>query len=146
MFVGTFKHSIDTKGRVNVPKRFLDHFRDPNQVRTFFVTQGFDGCLSLYTQESFEDVVRRVRENSVGDAQVRAFQRRLYGKTRELEIDAAGRVLLPADLRELAGLSDEALFIGVDDRIELWSPERFSKQDGDHAARFEENAKGIFRA
>jgi len=44
VFVGSYTHAIDTKGRVNVPRKFLDHFR-ANDAQVLFATQGLDGCV-----------------------------------------------------------------------------------------------------
>jgi MraZ protein len=146
VFVGSYTHAIDAKGRLSVPKKFLDHFRDPGQGRMFFATQGLDGCVFLFPKEQWETVVAQVRANSLGSEEARAFSRRFFASTRELEVDAAGRVLLPKELREFAEIGDEALFVGVDTRLELWSPKRWGAHDDRHGPRYEEHAKGIFRA
>jgi MraZ protein len=146
VFVGSYRHAIDTKGRINVPKKFLDHFRESSQAQVFYATQGLDGCIFLFPKEQWDAVAAQVRSNSLGSEEARAFSRRFFASTHELEIDAAGRALLPKRLRDDAGIGSEALFIGVDTRIELWSPERWERQDGLHGSKYEEHAKGIFRA
>lgn len=146
VFVGTYRHAIDAKGRINVPRKFLDHFREPGAVRTFFATQGLDGCVFLFPREQWESVVAQVRSSSLGSEEARAFSRRFFGATREVDVDAAGRILLPKELRDFAGIGDEALFVGVDTRIELWAPDRAERQEGQHGPNYEEHAKGIFRA
>jgi MraZ protein len=146
VFVGSYRHTIDAKGRVNVPRKFLDHFHPSSTERRFFATQGLDGCVFVFPHEHWDSVVAQVRGSSLGDEEARAFSRRFFASTRELEVDAAGRVLLPKELRDFARIGDEVLFVGVDTRIELWSPERWERQDGLHGPRYEEHAKGIFRA
>ena len=146
MFVGSYQHTIDAKGRLNVPKKFLDHFRAPGESRMFFATQGLDGCVFLFPPEEWDAVVAQVRANSLGSEEARAFSRKFFASTRELEVDAAGRVLLPKELRDFAAIGNDALFVGVDTRLELWSPERWAAQDGRNGMRYEEHAKGIFRA
>jgi MraZ protein len=146
VFVGSYRHAIDTKGRINVPRKFLDHFREPNAVRMFFATQGLDGCVFLFPREQWDTVVAQVRNSSLGSEEARAFSRRFFASTRELDVDAAGRILLPKELRDFAGIEGEGFFVGIDTRIELWAPARWERQDGQHGPNYEEHAKGIFRA
>jgi len=146
VFVGSHTHAIDTKGRVSVPKRFLDHFRAPGDPRMFFATVGLDGCIFLLPQAEFDAMAATVRAASIGSEEARAFGRRFFSSTRELEVDAAGRILMPKELRDSAAIGDEVLFVGVDTRIELWSPQRWATHDARHGDRYEEHAKGIFRA
>ena len=146
MFVGTYTHTIDAKGRINVPRKFLDAFRDPAEARMFFATQGLDGCVFLFPKSQWDLVVVQVRNNSLGSEEARAFSRRFFASTRELEVDGTGRILLPKELRDFAGIATDAQFIGVDTRIELWSPQRWAAHDDRHGPKYEEHAKGIFRA
>src|SRR6185295_1795162 len=131
---------------INVPRKFLDHFREPDQARMFFATQGLDGCVWLFLREQFDEVVAQVRSSSLGSEEARAFSRRFFASTRELDVDAAGRILLPKELREFGEIESEAQFVGVDKRIELWAPARWERQDGLHGPNYETHAKGIFRA
>ena len=146
MFVGSYKHAIDAKGRINVPRKFLDSFQDAGAARMFFATQGLDGCVFLFPKSEWTSVVEQVRNNSLGSEEARAFSRRFFASTRELDVDTAGRILLPKELRDFAGITAEAQFVGVDTRIELWSPQRWSLHDQLHGPKYEEHAKGIFRA
>jgi MraZ protein len=148
VFVGSYTHAIDSKGRLSVPRKFLDSFAPDSSsaTRMFFATQGLDGCVFLFPKEEWETVVAQVRENSLGSEEARAFSRRFFASTRELEVDASGRILLPRELRDFAAIGSEALFVGVDTRIELWSPQRWATHDERHGPKYEEHAKGIFRA
>jgi MraZ protein len=146
VFVGSYKHTIDNKGRVNVPRKFLDQFRDPNEARRFFATKGLDDCVFLFPREQWELVAAQVRGSSLGSEEARAFSRQFFAWTRELDVDAAGRILLPKDLKDQAAIADEVLFVGVDTRIELWAPSRWLQQETRHGPNYEEHAKGIFRA
>lgn len=146
MFVGSYTHAIDAKGRINVPRRFLDPLESSGEARRFFATQGLEGCVFLFLKVQWLAVVEQVRANSLGSEEARAFSRRFFASTRELDVDSAGRILLPKELRDFAGIGAEALFVGVDTRIEIWSPARWSNHDARHGPKYEEHAKGIFRA
>ena len=87
-----------------------------------------------------------IQRLALGSEEARAFSRRFFASTRELDVDAAGRILLPKELRDFAGIEGEGRFVGVDTRIELWAPPRWERQDGQHGPNYEEHAKGIFRA
>jgi MraZ protein len=145
VFVGSYTHTIDAKGRINVPRKFLDSF-EASDARMFFATQGLDGCVFLFPKQEWTAVVEQVRNNSLGSEEARAFSRRFFASTRELDVDSAGRILLPKELRDFAGIASDALFVGVDTRIELWSPQRWATHDERHGPKYEEHAKGIFRA
>lgn len=147
MFLGTYEHAIDAKGRVSVPKKFLEHFREPGQRRMFFATKGFDRCIALYTSEGWDAAVAKVRKNQMDDDEAhRAFKRTFFSLASELEVDSSGRVLLPAKLRASAEIGDDAVFVGVDDHLEIWSAKGWKAHEERHETRFEEHAKGIFRA
>lgn len=146
MYVGSYTHAIDAKGRINVPRKFLEAFHDASDARMFFATQGLDGCVFLFPKPAWQTVVEQVRNNSLGSEEARAFSRRFFASTRELDVDSAGRILLPKELRDFAGIGNDALFVGVDSRIELWSPSRWATHDERHGPKYEEHAKGIFRA
>jgi len=145
VFVGSYTHAINTKNRINMPQKFLDHFR-ADDARVLFATQGLDGCVWLFLRDQFDAVVAQVRSSSLGSEEARAFSRRFFGSTRELDVDAAGQILLPKELKEFDGIGSETRFVGMDTRIELWAPARWEKQAGQHEANYEEHAKGIFRA
>jgi MraZ protein len=146
MFLGQHKHSLDAKGRLSIPKKFLEPLSDPGRARMFYGTRGLEGCLFLLLSDDWEDLVKQVRSSSLGDPKVRGFSRMFFSMARELPVDGTGRILLPQEYRELAGIDREVLLVGVDRRIELWSPERWSKQGQLGEDAYEEYATEIFRA
>jgi len=146
MFLGTYKHTLDAKGRLSVPKKFLDPFADPGCPRLFFGTRGLDPCVFLFLSEEWDKVAGQVRSASLGSEDARSFSRRFFSMARELPVDGAGRILVPPEYRELAGIERDVVLIGVDTRIELWSPERWSSEQERNESSFEQQAKGIFGA
>ena len=129
MFVGTFEHSLDDKGRVVLPATFRSHLADRG-----FVSQ-FDACLGVWTEEGFADVAKRltekIREGLAPQDAMRAFS----ANAAEVKPDSQGRILLPHRLREFAGLDRDVVVIGAIDRIEIWDSRRW----GDVAARADES-------
>lgn len=123
MFAGKFNHSIDSKGRVIVPSKFREALGD-----TFVVTLGLDGCLYMYSNlewESFLTSLRELPANKDGRKLIRYFM----AGAADCEIDKQGRVLIPAELREKTGMEKDVVFVGVLNKIEIWSKERWEEND-----------------
>ena len=123
MFMGTYDHSIDAKGRVIVPAKFREELGD-----SFVVTLGLDGCLFVYPQEDWEDFVKQLRELP-GSKEARKLQRYFMAGAASCELDKQVRTLIPANLREKAGLEKDIVFVGVMGKVEIWSKERWAEND-----------------
>ena len=124
MFLGEFQHSLDTKGRVIVPARYRDQLAEGA-----YVTKGRGGCLSVYTPEEFEDVASKVRDQSRRGAKELNAARVFFSGAQEVRPDKQGRVALPQNLREYAGLTREVVVAGVFSRIEIWDRDRWLELD-----------------
>lgn len=122
MFTGEFRHTVDDKGRLAVPARFRAQL-DGGAV----VSRWIDGCLAIHTRTGWDALAARVASLPITDAGARLFQRQIFGGAVEVELDRQGRVLLPAYLREEAGLEEEALVVGTRDHAEIWAPDRWAK-------------------
>ena len=119
MFMGTYGHSIDAKGRVIVPAKFREVLGD-----SFVVTLGLDGCLFVYPEEEWEDFVKQLKELP-GSKEARKLQRYFMAGAAPCDVDKQGRVLIPSSLREKVGLDKDVVFVGVTSKIEIWSKERW---------------------
>jgi len=108
MFMGEYNHSVDAKGRLIVPSKFREQLGNE-----FVVTKGLDGCLFVYSQEEWKRIEESLREKP------------LTSKAANCEVDKQGRILLPANLREYAGIDKEVVSVGVFSRVEIWSKERY---------------------
>jgi MraZ protein len=124
MFLGEFQHSLDTKGRVILPARYRDQLAEGA-----YVTKGRGGCLSVFTSEDFEDVASQVREQSKRGAKELNAARTFFSGAQEVKPDKQGRVALPQNLREYAGLTREVVVAGVFSRIEIWDRDRWRELD-----------------
>ena len=123
MFMGTYDHSIDPKGRVIVPAKFRETLGD-----SFVVTLGLDGCLFVYPNEEWEDFVRQLKELP-GSKEARKLQRYFMAGAAPCDVDKQGRVLIPSNLREKAELEKDIVFVGVMSKIEIWSRKRWDEND-----------------
>ena len=116
-------HNIDAKGRLFIPAKLRESLGE-----TFHVTMGQDHCLSIYSDESwnvFMDKLRGLPYNEVKKL------RGLFAYACDCEPDAQGRILIPAKLREYAGLAKEVVVIGSFDRVEVWNAEAWAKVESD---------------
>jgi MraZ protein len=124
MFLGKFVHSFDDKKRLTVPAKF----REP-LAGGAFVIQGLDKNLMVLTVQAFETVYQRVMAMNLMDPAARALRRLILGNAAQLELDSAGRILIPQDLRVLVSLENEAILVGQGDYFEVWAPANWKEQE-----------------
>ena len=110
MFMGTYEHGLDAKGRVIIPAKLID------------------GCLFAYPMNEWEGFIEKLKELP-GTKEARMLQRHFLANAAPCELDKQGRALIPAKLREYAGLAKETVFVGVLSKIEIWSKERWDEND-----------------
>ncbi len=120
MFMGEYQHSLDAKGRIIVPAKFRDELGD-----RFVVTRGLDNCLFVYPRCEWEALEAKLKALPLTKGDARRFVRFLFSGATECEVDKQGRINLPQNLREYAGLDKEVIVIGVSNRVELWSQARW---------------------
>ena len=120
MFMGEYNHTIDTKGRLIIPSKFREQLGEE-----FVVTKGLDGCLFVYGNEDWTNFEEKLKTLPLTSKDSRQFVRFFLAGAAEVEVDKQGRILLPANLREFAGLEKDVLLAGVGNRIEVWSKERY---------------------
>ena len=122
MFMGEYAHSIDTKGRLIIPSRFRYELGE-----TFVLTRGLDGCLSIYPQSEWDTLEAKLRALPFTNSNARKITRFLISGATPCELDRQGRILVPAALREYAGLDKDVVVTGNLDKIEIWDKERWEK-------------------
>lgn len=119
MFVGTFEHSLDDKGRVVLPALFRHYLADRG-----FLSQ-YDQCIGLWTPEGFESMATRLTEHvRAGEASQFAL-RAFAANAQEVKPDSQGRIMVPERLREFAALKRDVVIIGALDRVEIWDAARW---------------------
>lgn len=123
MFMGEFDHSIDAKGRIIIPSKFREDLGDE-----FVVTAGLDGCLFVYPKTEWETFSMELAKLP-GTKEARQLQRYFLAKAAACEVDKQGRALIPMKLRECAGLDKDIVFVGVLNKIEIWSKERWDNNN-----------------
>ena len=122
MFMGEYNHTIDAKGRLIIPSKFREQLGE-----AFVITKGNDGCLSIYTKEAWEtflEGIKRMPNNKI----TRQYVREFVSSAEEIETDKQGRALIPALLREHAGLEKDVVLAGVIDKIEVWDKTKWDDE------------------
>lgn len=115
MFLGEYLHTFDAKNRISVPAKFRKELG-----RVVVVTRGLDHCLYLYSKKAWEKEAQSYAADINGIATRRGLARLFLAGSFEAEVDKAGRVLVPENLKAFASLSDKAVVAGVADRVEIW--------------------------
>lgn len=123
MFLGTFQHNLDDKGRLMIPARFREQLDGGA-----YITQGFDRCLMVMTGEYFRQVYVEVNSTSLTDPNARLLRRMILANAFQVDIDKVGRVLVPQTLREFAALDGEAIVAGQGEYFEVWTPAAWGEQ------------------
>ena len=116
---GEYKHSIDAKGRLAMPARLREELGE-----RFTVTKGLDGCLAVYPEKEWEALEDRIRGLGNGE-KARRVKRYYFANAFDAQLDAQGRILIPAGLREFADLQKDVVVIGQLDHAEIWNSEKW---------------------
>lgn len=122
MLIGQYEHSIDAKGRINVPARFREDLGE-----RFIVTRGLDGCVAVYSMSEWNAWEEKMKAQP--EAKSRNLKRFFFAGASEVEPDKQGRIVIPPHLRKYAGLEKDVIVIGAGDRAEVWNADRWYEND-----------------
>jgi MraZ protein len=122
MFLGEYEHNMDDKGRLAVPARFREALGDG-----IVVTRGFERCLMGFPRARWDQLAQQVSALSLGQGDARNLRRLLFSGAADVQLDRQGRILIPQNLREFAGLSDQVIVAGLNTHFEIWSADRWGE-------------------
>lgn len=142
MFYGEYHHSIDNKDRLIIPAKFREILKD-HYTEKFFITRGLDRCLFVFTEEEWKAQERKFKDLSFTRQEARKFNRLYFSGAAEVICDKQGRILIPTYLKQYAEIKEDVVIIGVSDRIEIWSKEKWSSFFHDNLGSFEELAERL---
>lgn len=142
LLTGTHPRTLDEKNRVTLPKRVREQLGEVEQV---YFTPGPDQCLWVFDPRNMETLSARLDRAPKADGDVRAFERLFFGQVEAVDLDKAGRALIPDRLVKFAGLEKEVVLIGVRDHLEVWNAKRWDEYVNQHGPRFDAVAEGAFR-
>ena len=145
MFYGEYEHTIDKKGRIIVPSRVRDFLKEYD-VKKIFVTRGLDKCLFLFTEDEWKAQESKFRSIPFTKSESRKFNRLYFSGAAQVECDAQGRILLPKYLKDFAEIRRDIIFIGVSNRMEVWSKEVWHEYYKTSKGSYEEIAERLMSA
>jgi MraZ protein len=122
MFIGEYNHAIDSKNRIIIPSKFRDELGSK-----FVMTKGLDGCIYAYTADEWKLLEEKLVKLPLTNKNARAFQRFFFSGANEIDLDKQGRALIPQSIMEYAGIEKDVVSIGVSNRIEIWSKEKWEE-------------------
>ena len=142
MFYGEHEHSIDRKGRLIIPSKFREVFKE-NYVERFFITRGLDTCLFVFTEDEWKKQESRFKALSFTNTEARQFNRIFFSGACEVTCDKQGRILIPEYLKDFANIKRDVIIVGVSNRMEIWSKENWQEFYKSSKDLFEKNADKI---
>jgi len=139
-FLGRYLHQLDEKGRLSLPAPYRRESAD----QRFILVQPYPPSLALYPEGEWVGVEERLQD-MLRDPQGRLWVLKVLSNATEVVPDAQGRILIPQNLREAAGLGGQALLVGAINKVEVWNPELFEAATRVDASKFEGQVTSIFR-
>jgi len=123
-FLGEYEATVDAKGRFLLPAGIKKQLPEgsPNQ---FVINRGFEKCLSLYPVANWQPIFAGISKLNEFDPKVRQFRRYFLNGATDLELDSAGRLLVPPNLREHAGIEKDIVLVGSMQKIEIWDKKKY---------------------
>lgn len=139
MFMGEFHHNIDDKARLVMPSKFRSELGE-----SFVVTRGLEGCLFVYSKEEWMNLVSKLKKLPFTKKDARAFLRFFLSGAQECTFDKQGRIAVPGPLVSYANLEKECVVIGVNDRLEIWSEDKFNNFFDENENNMSDLAEDLF--
>ena len=122
MFIGEYKHTIDTKKRLSIPSKFRKELEEKAVI-----TRGLDNCLVIYPIKEWEKMAKKLEGLPTSQIEARNFARIMLSGASEVDFDKLGRILIPDFLKNYADLKKNASILGLSNRIEIWDEEKWQE-------------------
>ncbi|MCX6315584.1 MAG: division/cell wall cluster transcriptional repressor MraZ [Sphingobacteriales bacterium] len=125
-FLGEYEATIDAKGRFLLPAGFKKQLPEEGG-NLFVINRGFEKCLTLFPLQSWQPIFSEISKLNDFDPKVREFRRYFLNGATQLELDSAGRLLLPKNLTEHAGLEKDIVLVSAVNKIEIWDSSKYKQ-------------------
>ena len=139
MLMGEYHHNIDEKNRLVIPNKYREELGNE-----FIITRGIEKCLYVYAMPEWEKLVNKLNTLPFTKKDARAFSRSFFSGATVCEFDKSGRINIASPLVSYADLSKECVIIGVNDRLEIWSLDRFNTFMDENEEKLEDIAEHLF--
>lgn len=142
MFYGEYRHTVDDKCRLSIPSRFRVILQgDGND--TFYLTRGLDKCILLCTRGKWQELEGKFAKLSLTNQAARFFKRAFYSGANPSTFDKQGRITIPQNLMEYAGIKRDVVIVGVSDAIEIWDGGLWDKSISNYLENYEKAAREL---
>lgn len=121
MLMGEFHHNLDEKGRIIIPSKLREGLGE-----NIIVTRGLEDCLFIYSEKEWSLIVSKLKSLPFTKKDARSFTRMFLSGATATDFDKQGRISISTPLKEYASLNKECIIIGVNDRLEIWSKEKWN--------------------
>lgn len=139
MLIGQYKSKLTEKDRISVPKKIRDELGDE-----LVIARWYEKCLVLVSQGGWQNLMERLTGGSeLITSPVRNIDRFVLASGFEIELDTQGRFVIPEILKIYASLTDEVIFVGLGDRVEIWSKENWEMVEEDIQEKADEAIEEI---
>jgi len=125
-FTGEFRHSIDAKGRLIVPSRLRDELAEDSRVH---LTVSPDGYVAMYSGAGWKELEERLLGQRSNDKRKRAAVGHFFNKAHTDTVDKQGRITVPPQLRDYAGISKDVVITGEGNHAGIWSPDKYEERE-----------------
>jgi MraZ protein len=125
-FLGEYEATLDLKGRFLLPAGFKKQLPEEGST-VFVINRGFEKCLTLYPLKTWQPIFERISKLNDFQPKVREFRRYFLNGATHLELDSAGRLLIPANLKEHAGLEKDIILASAVNKIEIWDKGKYQQ-------------------
>lgn len=121
-FFGNYPRSLDPKGRLLLPSALIGE----SELDSLYILKGFDGCISVYLPDEFEELLTKLKTLNQRDPSDRVYLRMTTSSMKELKVDSHKRILLGADTLREYNIGNEVTVLGVLDHIEIWDRDAYN--------------------
>jgi MraZ protein len=126
VFLGEYEVTLDAKGRFLLPVGIKKQLPE-NENEKFVIARGFEKCLTLYPKKNWDPIMAELIKVNDYKAENREFLRYFTMGAAEMELDSAGRLLVPPNLKSYAGLEKDVVLVSVINKIEIWDKSKYQQ-------------------
>ena len=123
MFAGIYEHQLDDKNRLRIPSKFRKELTGENGDKNYCFFRGKNGCICVMEESKLSDMLESLMAEDFTESN--KITRAIFSSVCVAEEDAQGRVVLPVNLRLIAGIKKDVITLGVGNRLEIWSADRY---------------------
>lgn len=146
MFSGNYQHVLDEKNRVAIPSAIKEIIVEKRDGRGFYITRGLEGCLFMFPPRLYDEFVTNYIKKLPHNSLRRRLERAFSAPAFKTFCDPQGRVVIPQDLKEYAGLGRDVVLVGVPDRIEIWDARKWKSLDEENIKDLDKLAEELHKA